>query len=489
MSDFLSKFNKEKYDSTLGEQIDGKLEEEKEAKGSIEEPNESLAEDKEEQKEVIQEEKPSNTAGRRRSVVGEEVEIDPTYQKKKRRKLFVIILGSTLAFILMFITYYNVVHAEVEDFKNKPVSDARAWANTNDVEIELTEEYSSELEANRVISQSISEGKNIRKGKTLSLVSSLGPDPEAVIPLPDFSEMNQSDTEVWIEEQQAENLKIVSEYNDKVESGSFIKLVIKDSEIDETTYRRKDSAAVYYSKGVEVFEKNISVPDFSESTKEEVQQWADTNEIALTLEDTDSNTIEIGKVISQSIKPEEKVAKKDKMTVEISVGKAVVVPNFGELTMDEAASYPGLTVTIKQKFQTKLSYGRLISQSIEAGTKVTGDEAPAITVTYSEGRPFLADYRGVLEGDLPKLFYEDYQSKGAEIDYIVKYVDSAEVKGTVVSMSKFNAFVSLDYTVEVRISNNASAASTSNPMEDDEEEFEQPVEPVTDEEMPEEIVK
>ncbi len=484
MSDFLSKFNKEKYDSTLGEQDEDKS---KGTQDSIEEPKESLVDDKEE--EVIPEEKPSTSTGRRRSVVGEEVEIDPTYQKKKRRKLFVIIIGSTLAFILMFITYYNVVHAEVEDFTDKPVSDARAWANTNDVEIELTEEYSSDFEANRIISQSLDEGKNVRKGKTITLVSSLGPDPEAVIPLPDFSEMNQSDTEVWIEEQQAENLKVVSEYSDKVESGSFIKLVIKDSEIDEATYRRKDSAAVYYSKGEEVFEKNISVPDFSASTKEEVQQWADTNEIALTLEDKDSNTIEVGKVISQSVKAEEKIAKKDKMTVEVSVGKAIVVPNFGELAMDEAASYPGLTVTIKQKFQSKLSYGRLVSQSIEAGTKLTGDEAPAITVTYSEGRPFLADYRGVLEGDLPKLFYEDYQSKGAEIDYIVKYVDSAEVKGTVVSMSKFNAFVSMDYTVEVRISNNASAASTSNPMEDDEGEFEQPIEPVTDEEMPEEVVK
>ncbi|WP_112181541.1 MULTISPECIES: PASTA domain-containing protein [Paraliobacillus] len=484
MSDFLSKFNKEKYDGTLIEQDEGKS---TEAKDSIAKPEDSVIE-KEEEK-VIPETKPLSSTSSRRSIVGEELEFDPTYQKKKRRKLLFIILGSTLAFIVMCVTYYNVVHAEVENFRDKPVSEARAWANTNDVAIELTEEYSADLEANRVISQSISEGKNIRKGKTLSIVSSLGPDPEEVIPLPDFSEMNQSDTELWIEEQQADNLKLVSEYSDKVESGSFIKLVIKDSEIDEVTYRRKDSAAVYYSKGEEVFEKNISVPDFSASTKEEVQQWADTNEIALTLEDKDSNTIEVGKVISQSVKAEEKIAKKDKMTVEISVGKAIVVPNFGELTMDEAASYPGLTVTVKQKFQSKLSYGRLVSQSIEAGTKLTGEEAPAITVTYSEGRPFLADYRGVMEGDLPKLFYEDYQSKGAEIDYIVKYVESNEVKGTVVSMSKFNAFVSMDYTVEVRISNNASAASTSNPLEDDEEEFDQPIEPVTDEELPEQIEK
>lgn len=470
MSDFLSKFNKDKYNGTLKEHGDGKTEE------TSQEKKEQIVPKTE--NDSIPEAKPHSTTVSRGSGIGEEVEFDPTYQKKKRRKLLLIIIGATLALIISFITYYNVVHAEVEDFTDKPVSDARAWASKNDIEIDLTEAYSSEVEANRIISQGIDEGKNIRKGKTITLVSSLGLDPEESLPLPDFSEMNRFDAEDWIEEQQAGNLKLITEYSDKVESGSFIKLVIRDSELNEAEYRRKDSATVYYSNGEEVFEKNISVPDFSESTREDVQQWADTNEITLTLEEEDSNKIEVGKVLSQSVEAEEKLAKKDKMTVVISVGKATIVPDFGELTMDEAASYPGLMVTVKQKFQSKLSYGKLVAQTIEAGTKLVGDVEPAITVTYSVGQPFLADYRGVLEGDLPGLFYEDYQSKGANVNYIVKYVDAPEVKGTVVSMSKFNAFVSMDYTVEVRVSNNTSVASTPNPWEDDEEAFEQPIEDI-----------
>jgi eukaryotic-like serine/threonine-protein kinase len=55
------------------------------------------------------------------------------------------------------------------------------------------------------------------------------------------------------------------------------------------------------------------------------------------------------------------------------------------------------------------------------------------------------------------LFFEEYQSKGADIKYIVKYVWAPEVKGTVVSMSKFNEFVPMTYTVEIRVSNNTSA--------------------------------
>lgn len=466
MSDFLSKFNKNNYEDTLDEHGDETSEE-------VNGKNSEGIESKTEEENIPMAKAQSVT---RRSIVGEELEFDPTYQKRKRRKLLLIILGVIVTLVLGFITYYNLVHVEVEDFTDKPVSEVRAWAATNDVQMELTEEYSSDIELNRIISQSIDEGKKIRKGKTITLVSSLGLDPEETIPLPDFSEMTQSDAEVWIAEHRAENLNLVSEYSDNVEAGAFIKLVIRDSDIDEVEYRRKDSATVYYSRGEEVFEKNISVPDFSESTKEEVQQWADTNEIALTFEEKDSNSVEVGKVISQSVEAEEKIAKKDEMKIVLSLGKAVVVPNFGELTMEEAVSYPGLAVTVNQKFHSKLSYGKLIAQSIEADTKLIGDDDPSITVTYSVGQPFLADYRGMLEGDLPRLFYDDYQAKGANINYIVKYVDADEVKGTVVGMSKFNEFVSTEYTVEIRISNNTSAPTTPTPIEYEEDEIEQPIE-------------
>ena len=147
------------------------------------------------------------------------------------------------------------------------------------------------------------------------------------------------------------------------------------------------------------------------------------------------------------------------MKVVVSLGEATEVPNFGELTPEEAvANYPDLLVTVKHKFSTDVSYGTLISQSVEAGTKLTDKDNKNITVTYSEGSPYLRDFRGQLEGDLPRLFYEEYHSKGADINYIVKYVDSPEVKGTVVDMGVFNEFVRMTYTVEIRISNNASAA-------------------------------
>src|SRR5699024_7556082 len=137
-------------------------------------------------------------------------------------------------------------------------------------------------------------------------------------------------------------------------------------------YRRKDSAAVYYSKGEETFEQNITIPDFTGTAKEEVEKWAKTNEIDMTYEEADSDNVEAGLIISQSESPDEKIAKRDKMEVVVSIGKAVVVPIFWGLTPEEASTnYPDLDVTVKQVFHAEVPYGTLIAQSVKADKKLT----------------------------------------------------------------------------------------------------------------------
>lgn len=496
MSDFLSKFNKDKYDDLLNEQEEKKQKDEQAEEvenQEVSEPQQELEEqafaaemeEAEPERDAAPGPATSSTYSRQRDT--EEVEIDPDYQKKKRQRLWLIISGSVLACLLIGFIYYMMVYVEVEDFIGQPVADARAWAGENDVEVELEQEYSMKYEANQIISQSVPAGDNIRKGKTLQLTSSLGPDPEAALPLPDFSEMSQMEAGFWIDENKAENLQMVTEFSDEIDEGEFIKITFRDSGVDEAEYQRKHSAAVYYSKGKEVFEKNITIPNFIGTAKEEVEKWVETNEIDMTYEEADSDTIEAGFIISQVQAADEKIAKRDKMEVVVSVGKATVVPNFGELTAEEAAAnYPDLELSVKEVFHADVSYGRLIAQSVEAGTKLTEKDDKRVTVTYSLGKPYLRDVRGQLEGDLPRIFFEEYQSKGADIKYIVKYVWDPAVKGTVVGMGKFNEFVPMKYTVEVRVSNNASAPST--PPEYVEDEPIEPADPIEDE-IEQDIVK
>ena len=98
-----------------------------------------------------------------------------------------------------------------------------------------------------------------------------------------------------------------------------------------------------------------------------------------------------------------------------------------------------------------VSYGKLISQSVKAGTtkKETDNE---VTLTYSLGKPYFSNMNGISESEIAKTFYE-YNQKGVNFTYTIKYVDSSEEKGKIVWTSKCNEFVTLKEEIEIHVSN------------------------------------
>ncbi|KAF9404307.1 hypothetical protein HW555_014402 [Spodoptera exigua] len=262
----------------------------------------------------------------------------------------------------------------------------------------------------------------------------------------------------------------LDEYSEAKPKGEATRFEIVNKDVTKETYKRKDKANMYYSKGKETFEKNIAVPDFKNKMKSEVESWAKTNEINVTYEESSSADIPADSIISQSIDKDQKIAKKDSLTVTVSLGKGFVVPNFAEYTQEAAGTaVNGLEIQAKAIFTENVPYGQLISQSVAAGTELTSKDDLKVKVFYSAGQPYLKDLRGnTLEGDLPKQFYDEFQSKGANIKYTVRYVDSAEPKGTVVRMSAYNLYVPLNYTVALDISlGNLEGASSYTPKAQD----------------------
>lgn len=384
----------------------------------------------------------------------EVIETDPTYKKKKIRQYIFIGLGSIVALVLLYVGYYQMTHVNVPDFEGKELSEVREWTAENGVKLKVAQKYDFDKEANVIIHQTV-KNRKIKKGQELMVDASLGADPEEAISLPDFKTMKLKEAKSWINEQKADNVAIIEEYNDKVAAEDYIKFEITNKDVKAENYKRKDKAKVYFSKGKEVFEKDIPVPDFVGKTKEEATEWAKKNEITLKVEESDSDNIENGKIISQSVGKDTKVAKKETMAIKVSNGKALIVPDFSQFTAEEAETKAnGLQVQVKQLFSDEVPYGRFISQSVETGKKYTEkDEKPMIQVVYSFGKPYIKDLRdNTLEGDLQKIFYDEYQSKGANITYQVYYVDSTVTKGTVVKMSQYNEFIPINSVVQIGIS-------------------------------------
>lgn len=312
MSDFLSNFTPDNYKHTV--QAKKKVKDEEKTDSSDTIPTSNAVEEpteQEEQQEIRSEETTSQLKSKRQRlkekrmrtkkrlkeqtlaeapiktdvVTGNEVdepeseertheeltETDPTYKKKQVKKWSVIGTISLIVILLLFWAYYSWSHVKVPNFANKSISDVRVWAEENKVKVEVNQEYSEKTDANLVMKQKPSKNETIQKGKSLLITASMGPDPEIVLPLPDFAKMNEESAKQWVNEHKSENLAILTEYSDTVEKGKFVKQEFPNKEVKPETYRRKDTGMIYYSKGKETFEKNIAVPDFMNKPKSEVE--------------------------------------------------------------------------------------------------------------------------------------------------------------------------------------------------------------------------
>lgn len=452
MSDFLSNFNGDNYD---------RRKEEKEPR----EPDKKITHEPKQPVFLAEESLESQTKRKMRSQQ-EATEQELSYQKQKKRKRRMILFAVVAACVLVGIVYYQQTHVKVPNFVGKNLTDVQVWASENKVKPKIKQTYDRRKDANTILAQEQKAGSRVKKGGVLNVTNSLGADPDEKIPLPDFMNMKKSQAERWIKENKAENLSLIEEYSDTIGKGQPIRSEIANAEVTPGNYRRKDAAKVYYSKGPQTYQKDIKVPDFQRKPRSEVETWAKNNEIDLTYEEKTSNEIQADNIIDQSIAKDEKIAKKDKMSVTVSLGKGYVVPNFSDYSLEDASTaLEGVQVQAKGVYTDNLPYGQLVSQSVEAGRVLSAKDDLTIKVLYSLGQPYMKDLRGTMvEGGLQKYFHDEFQSKGANINYVIRHVDSDQPKGTVVGMSHFSDYVPLNLTVSIDISlGNLGSAPTSFP--------------------------
>lgn len=441
MSDFLNQFKNDSYKKEI---------ETDQCTAPAPMPEASPAEVEAPAAEVREESGQSHSSGQKIFAPQHDTEIDTGYQKRKNTRTFVIIASVIVVLLLSFLLFRLANQVTVKNFVGAPITEAKTWGLTNKVTIDVESVYSIEQDQEMVITQSKEPNSKIQKGSVLLLQVSKGADPDEALELPDFSKMTTADVTSWKETNKAVNANINQEYSETVPAGNFIRMEFNSLAVNKSNYTRKDGLLIYMSKGPEVFEKNIEVPDFAGKPKAEVATWASSNKIEVTYTEEPSDKEPAGTVISQSIPAKTKIAAKTEMTFVLSQGKAVVVPNFNNLTREEAASYPGLVVTVKSSYSGSVKYGKVISQSVAAGKELVGENL-TVTVVYSEGKPYLDNLLSMQEKDLQAYFY-DFSVKGAKITYSVTYVDSSAPKGSVVWASRYNEFLPMSASIDVHIS-------------------------------------
>ena len=378
------------------------------------------------------------------------VKKDSTYDKRKIVRYATIALSVITVCLLAFAIFFVTNQVIVRDFVGSNIAEARTWGISNRITIEPTEEYSLEYDADIIMGQSRDPDTRISRGSVLRLTVSKGPNMTEYLELPDFSDMTTAEVREWRQEVRALNANVNEEYNDDIEAGQFIRYEFTDSSVTRETYTRSDGLLIYMSKGTQVFEANIVVPNFVDEPLVTAQEWARENHIDLIVREDAHDSVEAGNVMAQSVAADSRVARGDEVTVTVSQGMAITVPNFSNISFEHAAEQAGLEVIVQRRYNTNLDFGRLISQSIAAGTELVG-EGHQITVVYSLGRPYIDDLRGRSEAELAEYFY-DFTSRGANIGYSIFYVNSYKPRGEIVGMSRYAQFLPINAHINIEVS-------------------------------------
>lgn len=388
-----------------------------------------------------------------------DIEIDHTYGRRRIKKFLigaavglVVLVG--LIFLIRFMTM-----TPIPDFRGKTVAEMQKWCTDNKMYLSQTKEYTMDTDENFVIDQSIKPGTRIGAKTTIDATVSGGPDPNEKITLPDLESMSAAEIRNWIDENKLTSTRTMEEYSDTVEKGKVIRYEFSSVSVDKDHFKRGDTLYIYISRGQSSY-YGTTMQNFVGKTRTEAENWANNNRVKFTFIEELSSTVKEGYIIAQDVASGTRLGNNVTVTITVSLGAGLKVPNFAKIDMNNAAaSASAFRVTVELRYSAKADYGALISQSVAAGKTVSPNENE-ITVVYSLGRPYMRNLVGTNEADLPQLFY-DFNLKGTKLTYETSYISSSQPRGTVVWASVNSEYIAMDEHILIRISNGSGSGMDS----------------------------
>ena len=376
-----------------------------------------------------------------------------------KRKIFqYAVIGVVVIALIIGVIFLvrMLTRVEVPDVTGDELSSVQAWGMTSDIGIESTRMYSLEVPEDHIISQSHEPGTNIPSGSVLAVVVSAGPDMNEVITLPDnLEDMTRAEITTWRNQYgfTATSIAFSDEASSEVENNHVIRIEVPN-DVDINHFTRSDRLTIVFSSGPEIVQMGnfMAAPN---NTREAVETWANENPgIDVEIEYEANENVERDIVLRQSAAPNANLAEGDAVTIVLSGGSPIIVPNFAEIPrayFEELGQELGLMINARTVYSDTIGLGRFISQSIAAGEELFG-ESPSVTVIHSEGRPWI-DRIGMENGIAQAIDgIEGFNSRGAAITFNVFHINHYEDRGTVVFQSLYDQYVALNAHIIFHIS-------------------------------------
>ncbi len=256
------------------------------------------------------------------------------------------------------------------DFTGKSKFEAMFYLKQHHLNYEFKEDFSSNIKKGYVIKQSVKAGQMVPvDGDKITITVSKGPE----IKIPNLRGYSMSEITEWVIKNKLK-LEFTDKYDDTVKENMVISVNYDEGEIvAEGTVIK-----VVISRG------KLKMQEFESFS--EFRDWAEKYSVNYEEQHQFSDDVEAGGVISYSYKEGATIKNNDSIIVIISDGKEAVVPNVVGQTKQQASSKlknAGFNYNFINSYSSSVSEGKVIKQSIGAGSKVAA--GTTITVTISIG--------------------------------------------------------------------------------------------------------
>lgn len=323
--------------------------------------------------------------------------------------------------ILLFLSFYlvtdiNLVSLPKEEviasYYNKDLKELKDFADKNNINLVIEYEYSDEIETGKIIRIDTEGIIYVKDIKQIIVTISDGPNYDKLLIVPSMIGRNLDDLIEFIDKNFMNNVTINFEISDT--DKDTIIAQDKNGEI-----RRNSDITFVISLGSEISD-TVTMENLVGMKLFDAELWLKRNgikyEIKYEFSDKSKN-----EVLSQSTNKDEEINIKDtNITITVSAGVAIKIPDFKTMTVDEATSWiinNKLKVEFNEIYDENIETGKIIEQSIKENELVK--ENTLINLTISKGQIIMDEFKSISE-------FRDWANK-----YNVKYNETYDYSNNI----------------------------------------------------------
>ena len=316
---------------------------------------------------------------------------------KRIMKILMIVAGVVIALLVLFLvanaagffssgpglTQEEEDTVEVPELRGRTEEEAKKILNDMELGIKVDPERqpSNQYEEGQIMAQDKAPGTEVDKNTTITVTISSGEEAKTTT-VPDVVNREESEAEQMIRDANLTVAHGEAQHDDNVAEGN----VISSNPVAGTEIEEGQTVTIVVSLG----QKPATVPDIRGMSAADAEAALSAEGLVGSASEDYSDTVEAGKVISQTVDPNSEVDKGTTVSYVVSLGpetKYVTVPGLGGYTEEQARqrlTNAGLNVgTVDTAYSSTVSKGYVISQTASAGSSV--EEGTSVGFTVSLG--------------------------------------------------------------------------------------------------------